>query len=109
MVSPITELNQYQDLAGKFQPPAVPPEERIFGLLEEAGEVAGVFKRMLRGDYSPDVAGEKLMKELGDVLWYLSRVAADNNVTLQQIAEANIDKLESRLIRNKLMGNGDDR
>jgi hypothetical protein len=36
-------------------------------------------------------------------------VAADNNVTLQQIAEANIDKLESRLIRNKLMGNGDDR
>ena len=103
------KLNEYQDKAGKFQLAGSPPEERIFGLLEEAGEVAGAFKRMLRGDYGPEVAAARLEKELGDILWYLARVAADNGWTLEQIAEGNLEKLESRLLRNVLTGDGDSR
>lgn len=102
-------LNDYQEKAGKYQQQKAPPEERLMGLLEEAGEVAGVFKRMLRGDFTPDVAVTKLHKELGDVLWSLSRIAADNNWTLQEIAEANLEKLEDRWLRNQLIGSGDDR
>lgn len=102
-------LNEYQDKAGEFQVANVPPEERVLGLLEEAGEVAGLFKRLLRGDYSPDVVATKLHKELGDVMWYVSRIAADNGWTLQDIAESNIEKLESRKLRNAIIGSGDER
>lgn len=105
----VNSLNEYQVAAGKYQVPTAPPEERIFGILEEAGEVAGVFKRMMRGDYPPEIAAEKLQKELGDVMWYIARVAADNNWTLQDVAQQNIDKLESRYLRNMLLGSGDDR
>jgi NTP pyrophosphatase (non-canonical NTP hydrolase) len=102
-------LDEYQTKAGEFQLPSAPPEERVMGLLEEAGEVAGLFKRLMRGDYTPDVVATKLHKELGDILWYLSRVAADNNWTLQDIAESNIEKLESRKVRNLIMGEGGER
>ena len=102
-------LNEYQEKAGKYQQQKTPPEERLMGLLEESGEVAGVFKRMLRGDYDADVAATKLHKELGDVLWYLARIAADNNWTLEEVAAANLEKLESRFIRNQIVGSGDDR
>jgi NTP pyrophosphatase (non-canonical NTP hydrolase) len=102
-------LNQYQKDAYEYRVPSSPPEERIFGLLEESGEVAGVFKRMMRGDYTPDIAATKLAKELGDILWYLSQVAADNDWELEDIARDNIEKLESRKIRNTILGAGDDR
>lgn len=50
-------------------------DEAYFGLLEELGEVAGVFKRMARGDNGGELDREKLTKELGDLLWYTVRVA----------------------------------
>lgn len=106
--SPLS-LDDYQEKAGKYQSKTAPPEERVLGILEEAGEVAGVFKRVLRGDYSPAEAEAKLKKELGDVLWYLSRVAADNGWKLAQVAAENLDKLESRLTRNVIIGSGDER
>lgn len=102
-------LDQYQQDARKFVIPQAPPEERIFGIFEEAGEVAGIFKRMMRGDYSPDIAATKLAKELGDVLWYISQVAEDNDWRLSDIAKTNIEKLESRAFRNKIIGEGSDR
>lgn len=102
-------LNQYQSKAADFRIPTAPPEERVMGLLEEAGEVAAIFKRLLRGDYGPDVAATKLHKELGDILWYVSQIAGDNDWTLEDIANTNIDKLESRKLRNAIMGEGDNR
>lgn len=102
-------LNQYQSKAADFRIPTAPPEERVMGLLEEAGEVAAIFKRLLRGDYGPDVAATKLHKELGDILWYVSQIAGDNDWTLEDIANTNIDKLESRKLRNTIMGEGDNR
>lgn len=104
----VTSLDDYQDKAGSYQFSEVPPVERVFGLAEEVGEVMGVFKRMARGDFTDD-PGPKLSKELGDVLWYLSRIAADNGWKLSDIAQGNLDKLESRRIRNVLMGSGDNR
>jgi NTP pyrophosphatase (non-canonical NTP hydrolase) len=103
------DLNTYQDKAGEYQVKTAPPEERVMGLLEEAGEVAGVFKRLLRGDFPPEQAMARLHKELGDVLWYVSRVAADNGWSLEDIATTNLEKLESRSVRNLILGSGDNR
>lgn len=108
MVSELS-LNQYQSKAADFRIPSAPPEERIMGLIEESGEVAAVFKRLLRGDYGPDVAATKLHKELGDILWYVSQIAGDNDWTLEEIATTNIEKLESRKLRNTIIGEGDNR
>ena len=102
-------LNKYQQDAKQYRVPSGTPEERIFGLFEESGEVAGIFKRMMRGDYTPDIAATKLAKELGDILWYLSQVAEDNDWTLEDIARDNIEKLEGRRIRNTILGAGDER
>lgn len=102
-------LNSYQSAAADFRVPTAPPEERIMGLFEEAGEVSGIFKRLLRGDYGPDVAATKLHAELGDILWYVSQIAGDNDWTLEDIAKANLDKLTSRRLRNQIMGTGSER
>lgn len=102
-------LNEYQDKAATFTVATSPPEERVMGLLEESGEVAGVFKRLLRGDYDPPTAMAKLFKELGDVLWYVSQIARDNDWTLEDVATENIAKLESRKARSLILGSGSDR
>ena len=50
-----------------------------------------------------------VVKELGDVLWYLSTLASDLDVSLEDIAQTNVEKLTSRKERNKLQGSGDNR
>lgn len=101
-------LDEYQSKASEFALP-VSPLERVFGVLEEAGEVAGAFKRMERGDYDLPTFSAKLAGELGDVLWYLSQIAQDNNWKLSEIAQSNLDKLNSRSLRGKILGSGSNR
>jgi NTP pyrophosphatase (non-canonical NTP hydrolase) len=102
-------LDDYQKEAATFRIPGVPNEERVLGLLSEAGEVAGVFQKLCRGDYPPLEAEKLLFKELGDTLFYLSQVAMDNGWNLSEVANGNIEKLTSRKIRNVLQGNGNNR
>lgn len=102
-------LDDYQTKSGSTRLPAYSPEAAVMGLLAEAGEVAGVFQKLIRGDYLPDEAATKLHSELGDVLWGIAQVAADNGWTLSEVAQANLDKLESRRLRNMLIGSGDTR
>lgn len=105
----VETFDEYQHRAFTFRVPEATPEERVMGLMEESGEVAGVFKRLLRGDFNPDVAATKLHKELGDILWYLSQIAVDNGWKLSEIAAANLDKLEGRAIRGTIIGSGSER
>lgn len=102
-------IDEYQEKAASFIVPTATPEERVFGLLSEAGEVAGVFQKLMRGDFGPDIAGTKLAKELGDVMWYVSGIAADNGWKLSELLNTNLEKLESRKIRNLIQGAGDER
>ena len=69
-----------------------------FGLAEEAGEVAGLMKRVLR-NFPRDqerITQENFIDELGDVLWYLAACCAANGTTLEEIWEHNNIKLEKR-------------
>lgn len=81
------------------------------GISGEAGEVSELVKKMIRdedGDLSEE-RREKLVKELGDLLWYLSKAAREAGVTMEEVATTNIEKLRSRQERGTLRGSGDDR
>jgi NTP pyrophosphatase (non-canonical NTP hydrolase) len=81
------------------------------GLAGEAGEVAETVKKMVRDDDGKltDERKATLVKELGDVLWYLSQIASEIEVNLAYIAGENIKKLASRKERGVLKGSGNDR
>lgn len=81
------------------------------GLANEAGEVLGKIKKVLRdndGDFSASKRHE-IGAEIGDVLWYIAALARDLNLPLEDIAQANLDKLNSRMARGVLGGSGDTR
>ena len=99
----------YQDQTKQYRLNTYSPEACVLGLLAEAGEVAGVFQKLMRGDYTPQEAMARLYKELGDVLWHIAEVASDNGWSLEEIMKDNIDKLESRRLRNVITGSGDNR
>jgi NTP pyrophosphatase (non-canonical NTP hydrolase) len=81
------------------------------GLAGEAGEVAEKVKKLLRDDggVMSDERRAALAGELGDVLWYLAQVATEAGLELEEIAQANLDKLLSRQQRGVLSGSGDQR
>jgi NTP pyrophosphatase (non-canonical NTP hydrolase) len=79
------------------------------GLAEEAGEVAGKIKKMMRDNIQLEDQKEKIEAEMGDVLWYLAALAHDCGLSLQVIAEKNIEKLKARQSAGTLHGEGDNR
>lgn len=85
--------------------------QQVLGLADEAGEVQAVFKKWIRDQDSDfaklDVATIK--KEMGDILWYIAVIAHDLDISLDELAQANIDKLADRQNRGVLRGSGNDR
>lgn len=70
----------------------------MLGLAEEAGEVAGLMKRVLR-NFPKDSARatkENFIDEMGDVLWYLTACCAVQGTSLEEIWEYNKQKLKER-------------
>lgn len=106
-------FNEYQDLAKET---AIYPQTHkivypTLGLCGEAGEFAEKIKKSIRDniDITQDAHKALLMKELGDVLWYLSAICTDLDVSLEDVAVMNYQKLKSRKDRDVLHGNGDNR
>jgi NTP pyrophosphatase (non-canonical NTP hydrolase) len=108
------DFNDYQTKSRKTAGyPAIghPVIYPTLGLANEAGEVAGKIKKVFRdqeGQISEETR-EALKAELGDVLWYITQVATELNLSLDEIAEYNIAKLYDRLERGKIKGDGDNR
>ena len=105
-------FNEYQKLAKST---AVYPDGYrmvypTLGLTGEAGEVAEKVKKYIRdGCEDSNAFDNDIKKELGDVLWYLSAIASDLDLSLEDIAQTNVEKLKSRLKRDKIKGSGDNR
>ncbi len=91
-----------------IQHPVIYP---TLGLASEAGEVSGKIKKIFRDKGGVINAADKeaLQSELGDVLWYISQICTELDISLDAVAEYNIDKLYSRLERGKIHGDGDNR
>ena len=107
-------FEEYQKLSRKTA--IYPDKDNNFiyptlGLTGEAGEVAEKIKRVLRDNNRvvDDLKKQEIKKELGDVLWYLSQIATELDLSLNDIACFNIEKVNSRQERNKLSGDGDNR
>ena len=94
----------YPNLGGNIYYPTL-------GLCGEAGEVAEKVKKILRDDKGEitELKKQEVKKELGDVMWYLANVAWEFELTLNEIAVANLEKLQQRQVNNKLHGSGDNR
>lgn len=85
------------------------------GIAGEAGEVSEKVKKFIRDTNFAGVGdlGEEqkrsLALEAGDVLWYIAQIATELGVTLEELAAMNIEKTHSRMHRDKLSGDGDNR
>jgi len=85
--------------------------EKLLGLTGEAGELADKIKKILRDKGGKLTKQDKaeIVKELGDILWYVSALAYYLDVPLQEVADSNLKKLRSRKNRGVLRGRGDNR
>lgn len=84
---------------------------KILGLVGESGEFAEKIKKIYRnnnGLMSEDEKAE-LIKELGDVLWYIAVLAKYFDTDLEKVAKINLDKLSSRKDRDVIKSKGDNR
>lgn len=77
----------------------------------EAGELGEEVFKALRDDSCEltQVRKDKIRKELGDVLWYVARIARELDIHLDDIAAENMTKLKDRKDRGVLGGSGNDR
>lgn len=109
------EFDVYQALASDT---AVYPGQGTFmglayaalGLNGEAGETAEQIKKTWRDNgVVDDERRAKIIKELGDTLWYAAQIATEINVDLSEVVETNLEKLRDRRARNVISGEGDDR
>jgi len=94
------ELRDYQAAALKTVQPtpegADPLAVPLFGLVGEAGSVASLHKKVLRDGPAYHGAKAKAREELGDVLWYVAAVADRFGLDLEDIAAANLSKINDR-------------
>ena len=91
-------LNEYQQLALATLNPALNKKDvlinGVMGLCGESGEAIDIVKRHLAQGHELD--REHLIKELGDVAWYLAETAFALDVSLEEVCQGNIDKLKAR-------------
>lgn len=83
----------------------------VLGMTGEAGEVAEKLKKIIRDKNAilNEQDKQELIKEMGDVMWYLAVLSDHLGYEFEAVAKANSDKLQSRQSRNKLRGDGDNR
>ena len=102
-------MDKYQRLAATT---AIYPQEKALeylslGLTSEVGELTGLIAKWYRKDNAYPHAA--VLDELGDVLWFVSELARQHNLSLSVLAQNNLDKLASRMERGTLQGSGDNR
>jgi|MGYP003676482359 NTP pyrophosphatase (non-canonical NTP hydrolase) len=81
--------------------------ENTLGLMGETGEIAEKIKKMLRDDTK--VSKDDIIKELGDVAFYLTAIANYFDSSLSDVLEVNVAKLDDRAKRGVIRGSGDNR
>lgn len=94
------KINEYQELAMKTasdEPIRLPNRELlngIMGLVGESGEMDDHLKKYMFQGHELD--RDKLVKELGDVCWYVAQAAVGLNIDLESVMAKNIEKLAAR-------------
>jgi len=111
---PAMDCDDYQSAALRTARDKDAPDELthlVLGLVGEAGEIAEKIKKLVR-DKNGDLAQldrDDMAVELGDVLWYAAVLANFLGLSLNEVAQRNVDKLADRQRRAVLGGSGDKR
>ena len=91
-------INEYQKLAMTTLNPELDKKDilinGVMGLCGESGEVIDIVKKHLAQGHELDK--EKIIKELGDVAWYMAEIATVLDVELEDVLVQNIEKLKKR-------------
>ena len=91
-------INEYQKLAMTTLNPELDKKDvlinGVMGLCGESGEVIDIVKKHLAQGHELDK--EKIVKELGDVAWYMAEIATVLDVELEDVLVQNIEKLKKR-------------
>jgi len=77
------------------------------GLAGEVGELLNKIKKIARD--KAQISKEDITSELGDVLWYLSQLATEMGIDMEEVAKYNLEKLKNRKERGTISGSGDKR
>ena len=91
-------VNEYQKEAMTLLNPALTEKDvlmnALMGLCGESGEAIDLMKKHLFQGHELDK--DKLIKELGDIAWYLAEAATGLNIDLSEVLQRNLDKLHAR-------------
>lgn len=90
-------LEEYQQLAARTigtRTHADQLSNMALGLAGEAGETADMLKKHLFHGKALD--RDEVVRELGDVLWYVAGMATAIGISLDEVARRNVDKLRRR-------------
>lgn len=104
----VGKLAQYPNIGTNLLYPAL-------GIGGESGEVVDKIKKLWRnrgitsGKDLDLTTRTEIVKEAGDVLWYLQQLATELGVPFSLLAEVNVLKLEDRTARGVVKGEGDNR
>ena len=92
------QVNEYQKAAMATLNPALDKKDvlinSVMGLCGESGEAIGIVKKWLMQGHELDK--EHLVRELGDVAWYLAEAATALDIPLEAVFQGNLDKLRQR-------------
>lgn len=108
-----TQFDEYQKWTRTTA--AYPEEQSVeyctLGLGSEVGEVQGLIKKVIRdndGVWTEEKVAD-LVKELGDVIWYVARLSDEFGIQVSEIMDANVEKLTRRKASGTIKGEGSDR
>jgi len=107
-------FDRYQSAARVTRLPSADESYALLGLSGEVGELHSHIAKYVRDGSADDVAEalalqQNVAKELGDILWFVSAIADDFNISLSTIVNMNLQKLIDRKNRGTLGGSGDNR
>lgn len=90
-------FDEYQELARRTQNPNLTIDERrqhaLHGLAAEVGEIHSLYQKTYQGHA---ILREDLLKEVGDLMWFVAELCDVENAFMSDMARANIDKLRER-------------
>lgn len=92
------DINEYQELASRTINQNLNNDQLLInagmGLCGESGEAIDIIKKWYAHGHELDK--EHLIKELGDIAWYLALASTALGVKLDYVLSTNIQKLEKR-------------
>ena len=90
-------LNEYQALARRTQNKEIMPIERrlhaLHGMSAEVGEIHSIYQKFYQGH---PIGTEELVKEVGDLMWFIAEFCDVIGADMEEVAEKNIAKLKDR-------------